>query len=391
MNKYKKGRKGYINKRMRNIYIFFILQYLLNLLKRGDTMIIKYIYITSNSEKLAKKLNESIMKDVKFEGEILDGEVISFKEFKSDKKSIFDNADFLVFIMATGIVVRTIADLLEDKLKDPAIVVMDELALNVISLVGGHVAGANELTKILAEGLSSNPVITTSTDVNNKGALDLIAKKLDIKVAGLRKECLRVNSSLVKGRPVNIFVQSDYVYLLENMLSGFNVFENINDFKEKYINRELGENQEIFVIITDNERLISKDNKDIIKIIPRRNMLGVGCRKNMDSDIFEENVLKHLFDNNISIKSVKKIASIDIKENEKCIGDFAEKYNLEKVFFSAEKLSLYDNLYEGSDFVKKTVGVYSVSEPSCHIISDGNIIAEKYKSNGITVSIGRKK
>jgi len=64
---------------------------------------------------------------------------------------------------------------------------------------------------------------------------------------------------------------------------------------------------------------------------------------------------------------------------------------LEKVFFSSEELSLYDNLYGGSDFVKKTVGVYSVSEPSCHIISDGNIIAEKYKSNGITVSIGRKK
>ncbi|MEG0250439.1 MAG: cobalt-precorrin 5A hydrolase [Peptostreptococcus sp.] len=354
-------------------------------------MVIKYIYITKNSEDLAKRLNNISMKDVKFEEEDIIGELISYKEFKSNKKNIFDNADFLVFIMATGIVVRTIADLLDDKLRDPGVVVIDEFGLNVISLIGGHVAGANHLTKILAEKLRANPVITTATDINNKGSLDLIAKKLDADLDSLRKACLNVNSSLVKGNAVNIYIQSDYVYLLENMLNGFNIFKSIKSFEKEYINRGLVANQESFVIISDEERVLSMFDEEVIKIIPRKNMLGVGCRRNIASDIFEKNIIKYLSSNNISIKSIKTIASIDVKKNEKCIIDFAHKYNIEKIFFSPEDLSLYDSLYESSNFVKKTVGVYCVSEPACHIVSDGNIIAEKYKSNGITVSIGRKK
>lgn len=354
-------------------------------------MIIKYIYITKKSESLARELNEIIMKDSKFDGENLFGEVLSFKEFKSDKKKIFADADFLVFIMATGIVVRIIADLLEDKLKDPGVIVIDELALNVISLVGGHIAGANKLTKILAEKLSSNPVITTASDINNKGALDLIAKELDADVHSLRKEFLKVNTSLVNGYFVNIYIQENYMYLLENMLNGFKVFKSIEKFEKEYNNRKLGDNKESFVIITDEEKNISKVDNEIIKIIPRKNMLGVGCRRNISSDYFEKTILEILLENNISIKSIKTIASINIKENEKCIIDFAHKYDIEKKFFSKKELSLYDGLYEKSDFVKKTVGVYCVSEPACHIVSAGNIIVEKYKSNGITVSIGRKK
>ena len=84
----------------------------------------------------------------------------------------------LIFIMATGIVVRSVAHMIKDKTLDPAIVVMDEDVKFCISLLGGHIAGANQLANQLADLIGCIPVITTATDVNNKRALDIIAHEL---------------------------------------------------------------------------------------------------------------------------------------------------------------------------------------------------------------------
>ena len=97
-----------------------------------------------------------------------------------------------------------------------------------------------------------------------------------------------------------------------------------------------------------------------------------------------------MVENNINISSIKSISSIDLKKDEKCILEFAKKYNIETHFYTKEEISNVDSLYEKSNFVKDSIGVYSVAEPSCHISTDGNVISQKLKKNGITISIGRK-
>ncbi|MFP4310235.1 MAG: cobalamin biosynthesis protein CbiG, partial [Desulfococcaceae bacterium] len=87
----------------------------------------------------------------------------------------FRKFDGHVFIMSTGIVVRLIAPLLRAKTEDPAVVVMDELAVHAISLVSGHIGGANGLARRVAEAVGATPVITTATDVNQLPAVDAIA------------------------------------------------------------------------------------------------------------------------------------------------------------------------------------------------------------------------
>ena len=81
-----------------------------------------------------------------------------------------------VFIMAAGIVVRTIAPLLTDKRTDPAVIVLDEKGRHAISLVGGHVAGANALAAEIARLCGGDAIITTASDVNGLPAIDLWAK-----------------------------------------------------------------------------------------------------------------------------------------------------------------------------------------------------------------------
>jgi cobalt-precorrin 5A hydrolase len=96
--------------------------------------------------------------------------------------SIYNVYDGLIFIMATGIVVRVIAPHIRDKRFDPAVVVMDEAGEYAISLLAGHIGGANELARIISRAIDARPVITTATDVIQKPAADILAVKLGLEI-----------------------------------------------------------------------------------------------------------------------------------------------------------------------------------------------------------------
>ena len=82
----------------------------------------------------------------------------------------------IVFVGATGIAVRHIAPFLQGKQYDPAVLVVDEHARFVISLLSGHLGGANALAQQIAEGIGAQPVITTATDGRGAFAVDTWAK-----------------------------------------------------------------------------------------------------------------------------------------------------------------------------------------------------------------------
>ena len=85
---------------------------------------------------------------------------------------LFEAVDALIFVGACGIAVRAIAPHLKSKTSDPAVIVTDERGMNVISLISGHIGGANALTRRIAAAIGGNPVITTATDVNRRFAAD---------------------------------------------------------------------------------------------------------------------------------------------------------------------------------------------------------------------------
>lgn len=94
----------------------------------------------------------------------------------------FEQVDAIVFVTASGIAVRSVAEHLTHKSKDPAIVCMDELGKHVISLVSGHAGGANALTQMLADVMWATPVITTATDVEGRFSIDDYAREHNLVV-----------------------------------------------------------------------------------------------------------------------------------------------------------------------------------------------------------------
>ena len=72
----------------------------------------------------------------------------------------FSKVQCLVFVGACGIAVRAIAPFVRDKFADPAVIVIDEQGKFCISLLSGHIGGANEWTARFAEVLGAEPVLS---------------------------------------------------------------------------------------------------------------------------------------------------------------------------------------------------------------------------------------
>ncbi len=105
---------------------------------------------------------------------------------------------------------RVLAPLVNDKLSDPAVVVIDERARHVISLLSGHAGGANALTRYLAGMLDADPVITTATDVNELAALDTLAFQLNARMTDFRAAVKTVNQMLVSGKRVGLWCDGEF-------------------------------------------------------------------------------------------------------------------------------------------------------------------------------------
>lgn len=297
-------------------------------------------------------------------------------------EEIFDKYEYIVFIMATGIVVRTIAPLVTSKFSDPAVLVTDEKGRNIISLLSGHIGGANEMTLRISSLISSNPVITTATDVNEKSSLDMIAKQLDAYIDDFRESVLQVNSMLVNNKNIGLYIDGQYKNIDTR---GFILLDNFSDLKKK--------NLEALVVISNKSNLdiedIDKSEFKIIKVVPKNIVVGIGCRRNTESLLLQESLNDFTYKNNIDINAIKEIGSIEVKKDEKAIIDLSKKLNVPFRTISKEDISKVDCLFEKSEWVKKSVGVYSVAEPVAYILSGGNLIIEKNKYKGITFSIGR--
>ena len=310
---------------------------------------------------------------------------------------LFNKYECIIFVSACGIAVRCISPFLKSKFEDPAVLVVDDNGNNVISLLSGHIGGANEITLKIADVLNANPVITTSTDTNKKGALDVIVSKIGGYVEKLRESAKLVNSYLVDDKRVGIYFDSDYESEKDSLnLSGFELIDEKTEI-------DAIAKLDALVSVTDKLRCwideivdkidkhnLEKANLSYIKLVPRRIALGMGCRKNTETEKMIEEFSAFSALNNIHPAAIVKTGSLIIKKDEKCMIDLSKALCAEFNLFDVDEICTCDYMFDKSEFVKKNTGVYSVAQPSAYLLS-GNVISEKYKNNGTTFAFGRMK
>lgn len=338
--------------------------FLMNL--EREKMKIAIISVTVNGDNVSNTLKAQLEKS---NYEVFIYAKSKVKELSLNKicKEAMEKFDGIIFISSTGIAVRGIAPFIKSKVNDPAIVVLDNSLKYAISLLSGHLGGANELTKIVSEITKAQPIITTATDNLNIKAPDMIAKDNNLIIDNLK------NAKDIAG----LLVDRKKVAFIDE--------KNLIKIPKGYVANKNDDNIEGLIIVTN--KLHIKENVKTLKLIRKDIILGIGCKKDFPAEKMEETVLQALEENNIDFRAVKAIGTVEIKAEEKAILSLKEKLNCALNIFSIEEIKNIDYKFKGSDFVRKTIGIGSVCEPSVEL-SGGKIIKDKMKLNGMTLSIG---
>ena len=296
---------------------------------------------------------------------------------------LFSSCRKLIMIMATGIVVRLIAPHLRDKHTDPAVVVLDEKGRYVISLLSGHLGGANDLARDLARGLGLTPVITTATDVCGVPAIDLVAR--DHGLVMEPPEAVRtVNSALVHGRPVRIYADDKLDQLTVPGLS-------IQPWRQLPAAPAPELNHQCLVLVT-NRNQESLQVTATLFLRPRNLVAGVGCRKDVSTETVSAALSLALAQCGRSALSLRALATVDLRAHEPALIINAEQLGIPLMSFSGaalDKLFTLKNLdLQYSEFVKNTIGVGGVCEPAALLAGrQAQLILKKMKHRGVTIAI----
>jgi len=291
-------------------------------------------------------------------------------DLKTVAGKLFSYCSLIVFVGACGIAVRTIAPWIKEKGTDPAVICLDEEGKHVISLLSGHIGGANRMTKAIAAGIGADPVITTATDINGLFAVDEWAKKNNLCIRD-KNAVKKISSTLVDGHTVGF--QSD--------------FEIIGKIPEHLT---LDGTCETGVCISLDES--KKPYGMTLNLIPKVVYLGLGCRRDTSAEAIEELVLEILQKNNMTIQAIAGVGTIDLKENERGVLEFARKYSLPITFFSVNELDGVQGDFSGSGFVKQITGIDNVCERAAVLLSNqGKLICRKSVKNRVTAALALKR
>ena len=292
---------------------------------------------------------------------------------------LFYEYDAIIAIMALGILIRSVAPLVESKVTDPAVINIDDNGQFVISALSGHLGGANELACKVAGLIDATPVITTSTDVNKKLGIDVLAKDLYLSIDNT-KEILHFNKAILEGREISLTVNPDMNF----------------DYLFDYLNNvtlEINVSIEYSPKVDTDEIHVSFDEHELT-LKERKIVVGIGCRRGKECRFIYDGLKKSLNDLKISHSRVNLLASAEIKKDEKGILELSEKLNIPVEFVEIDKLKLFESSdVSKSEFVYSKFGIYGVCEPSALIMAgfDSELIYKKTSYEGVTIAVAISK
>ena len=343
--------------------------------------------VTPNGLRIADRLADSLTDTAVYALKSLTGTRPSHILFERLAEAVADQFDQYtghIFIMATGIVVRVLAPLVQHKTKDPAVVVVDDLGKHAISLLAGHIGGANALTHEIACILKADPVITTATDINDVPAIDVIAVENGCWIEN--PEAIKaVNMALLEKKPIAVY---DPANLLRDMLDTVKFEAHFNFINDIQYFLQLTEiKNKSYVYIAEN---IIELPSHVLILRPPILVAGIGCNRGTDVDEIYNHLMEVLKVSRLASTSLKHLASIDVKHDEGGLIAVAERLKLPLKFYTNEQLNQANGVQNPSSVVEQYVGVESVCEAAAILASqNGRLIVPKQSTKNVTVAIAQ--
>jgi cobalt-precorrin 5A hydrolase len=297
--------------------------------------------------------------------------------------SLWKQYDGLILIMATGIVVRMIAPLLESKETDPAVVVLDDAGRNAISLLSGHLGGANELAESCALAIGARPVITTATDSNDLPSFDMLAKEYGWVIDDISRVKI-LNTMMLDNEEIAVCDPSGKT---RSWLQGRGKVTFYATAAEVLASAARG-----IVLVTSHMGPEPNTAEHVLILRPRTLVLGIGCNRGTAADEIAAFVTLHLARLSLSLKSVCCIASVAAKRDEAGLIEYAGHLGVPLRCFENDELNRVTCPSPPSEHALAAVGVAGVAEPAAILASGGGaLLLEKVKSANVTLAVAERK
>lgn len=279
--------------------------------------------------------------------------------------------DLFVFIGAMGICIRSIAPFIKDKYTDPAILCVDSTGRFVISVLSGHIGGANDWARRVAAITGGEAVVTTQSDNTGLWALDTLARRFDWRTAASHAEMNKLISLFVGNQPTALLLDvrdrgTDYLErTLPEHVSVFYRFEDIRP--------------EAFRLIIAVTPFIYTADVPILYYRPRVLHVGIGCRRNSAPEGVAEHMAAVMEAHRLSPLSIRSVATIELKKDEPLFHALAQTWEAEKHVYRADELADI-TVPNPSQKVFDTTGVWGVAESAAQRASGGGrLVMEKQK------------
>lgn len=295
--------------------------------------------------------------------------LVPFQELGALTEKLFAEKELLIFVGACGIAVRAIAPYVRSKLCDPGVLVADECGMYVISLLAGHIGGANEYAKTVASLLGAQPVVTTATDQNGLFAVDSWAAQNGLRV--MTPERIReISSRILAGERVGFYSAFPVAGSMPEELTGGEAWAGI--------------------VVSDRSE---RDRFPVTcRLLPMDLVVGIGCKKEKSFSELQAFLKRVFLTYELDIERIGRLASISLKAREKGLILLAKSLHVPFVTYSAEELETAAGSFAESDFVRQTTGVSNVCERSaCLGSGGGKRLVAKQSDNGMTIAVYERK
>ena len=328
---------------------------------------------------------------------------------------LFPAYDRLVFFMPVGAAVRLLAPLIQHKHHDPAVVCVDDAGRYAVSLLSGHVGGGDRLAEEVALLLGAEPVITSASHVMDTLAVDLLGREFGWSIEAESVTVTRVSAAVINGERVAVCqVAGEPGWWPEGkpLPSHLVPFDRLEDARDSDCRALLliSDTTTITAQTASNREMAGSFPVGVVVYRPRSLVVGVGCRRGVETEHLEELLVSTFADNHLSTSSIRCLATATVKEDEPGIQELAARYGVPVLCYGVEELN---SVFEGqrhrgetlgasredgrrtgsptpSAAPRRLLGVWGVSEPAALLASGSEVLlVSKVKTDRATLAVAR--
>lgn len=279
-----------------------------------------------------------------------------------------------VIVGAAGIAVRALAPLIGKKTSDPAVVVMSQDGRFAISLLSGHLGGANQLARLLAGLSGGEAVITTATDLAGQPAVETLARERGLTIEDYQP-LAAISRTLVEGGRVTVYDPG--AFFAPALSSWPGSFKITADETEAL----LAGSHLIWV-----DHFLKPLPEGTLLIRPKSVAVAMGCHRGISAEALRAFFYETLARYGLSPLSVGILASVDTRADEPALLALAAELGCPYQTFSKAELARISTP-NPSEKVLDHIGVESVCEAAVFLASRaGRLLIPKRKGGTATLA-----